>query len=273
MNEPQPNFSGNEALLQKLALRLLASPGDLWTRDPKLLIGQLLPDLPIPLPQGSLVLGSLVRNAEQTEIVLDVPLLPEHVIDFYKAQMQGTGWREQSLEDTGGFLSTDLPVVRALFCRGMHDPSISVIAWKRDEGRADVRVFLNAGRHSPCAQRAGTNNRPWSAHDLIPSLKPPEGVKRMEMGGNAGQDSANTTTMLETDTALPVLTLADHYAAQLEKAGWTRSDEGDSGPLAWSAWKFRDEENESWWGLFFVMKLLDTQYRYFLYTEIHMSDQ
>ena len=79
--------------------------------------------------------------------------------------------------------------------------------------------------------------------------------------------------MLETDTALPVLTLADHYAAQLEKAGWTRSDEGDSGPLAWSAWKFRDEENESWWGLFFVMTLLDTQYRYFLYTEIHMSDQ
>lgn len=61
MNELPPNRSDNEALLQELALRLFASPGDLWTRDPKLLIGQLPPNLPFPLPQGSLVQCTIHR--------------------------------------------------------------------------------------------------------------------------------------------------------------------------------------------------------------------
>jgi hypothetical protein len=91
-------------------------------------------------------------------------------------------------------------------------------------------------------------------------------------GGGSSQDRADTSATLETATALPILELAAHYAVQLEKAGWTRTDDGHSGPLAWHAWRFQDDENEPWQGLFFVMKLLGTERRYFLYIEIHMSD-
>ncbi|HZR41903.1 MAG TPA: hypothetical protein VFB12_17405 [Ktedonobacteraceae bacterium] len=75
------------------------------------------------------------------------------------------------------------------------------------------------------------------------------------------------------DDVIPVRALADHYAEQLEKAGWARTDEGQSGPLAWHAWKFQDDAQESWQGQFFVMKIQGSERRYFSYIRIEMSDQ
>jgi hypothetical protein len=275
MNETPLNLGNNDALLQELALRLLASSGDLLTRDPKLLVGQIPPDLPfgLPLPQGSVVLGSLLRNTEQKEIVLDISLSPEQVIDFYRAQMQRIGWHEHPLGEAEGFIGTDLPVSRALFCKGTSDPSLSVIVWKGKGTNADVRLLLSAGRHSPCAQQAVRRIYAWSGRNLMPHLDSPEGVKQIEKGGTSDRDSANSTTMLETEADFSTLTLAAHYAAQLEKAGWTRTNEGDSGPIAWHAWAFQDEEAAPWWGLFFVIKLPSIERRYFLYIEIHTSNR
>ncbi len=280
MNEIPSNPSNNEALLQELALRLLTSPWDPHMHEPQLLVGQIPVGLPVdlPLPQDNHVLGSLLRSSEQAEILLDTPLPPERVIDFYREQMQVVGWYEPSSaqeQQEGGFTHTGLPSTGAgaLFCQGARGPSLSITTLQGKRGLTDVRLTFNMSRrNSPCTQRSSRWRDGQLAQNLIPPLKPPTGAQQMGGGGGSSQDRADTSATLETATALPILELAAHYAVQLEKAGWTRTDDGHSGPLAWHAWRFQDDENEPWQGLFFVMKLLGTERRYFLYIEIHMSD-
>ena len=65
---------------------------------------------------------------------------------------------------------------------------------------------------------------------------------------------------------IPVL-LAAHYAAQLEQAGWTRTEEGRSGPQSWSAWTLTDEKGRPWTGTFTALALSGPPNRYLL--QIH----
>ncbi|MGZ3666185.1 MAG: hypothetical protein ACXVDA_17080, partial [Ktedonobacterales bacterium] len=63
---------------------------------------------------------------------------------------------------------------------------------------------------------------------------------------------------------LDVSTLVAHYQAQLERGGWERKDAGESGPIAWSSWVFKDRQGEPWRGLFFILKQPDVADRYLL---------
>ncbi len=77
MSESTSNSENNEALLQELALRLLIQPFESRPQNPQLLVGRLPENLPveIPQPEGSRLLGSLMRNPEIVDVVLDVPSL------------------------------------------------------------------------------------------------------------------------------------------------------------------------------------------------------
>src|ERR1700680_1295181 len=98
-----------EDLLRELALRLSTFPGDPRNDNPQLLVGQ-LPDnlaIPVPLPEKSLVLGTLIRGPEQIDIVLKSELSPDEVLSFYKERMAASGWN--ALDDMarpmhGGFV-------------------------------------------------------------------------------------------------------------------------------------------------------------------------
>jgi hypothetical protein len=60
-----------EDLLQELALRLASYPGDPRNEDPQLLVGK-LPDklaISVPMPEGSRVLGTLIRGAESLNVL------------------------------------------------------------------------------------------------------------------------------------------------------------------------------------------------------------
>ena len=67
------------------------------------------------------------------------------------------------------------------------------------------------------------------------------------------------------ETNLDLASLTDHYMAQLEVAGWTRSDEGLDGPQAWSTWPFSNNEDHPWRAVFTALHIPDTSGRYLLH--------
>lgn len=49
---------------------------------------------------------------------------------------------------------------------------------------------------------------------------------------------------LDLDAPMDLAELAAHYATQLERAGWTRNTEEQSGPIVLNTWTFRDEDDQ-----------------------------
>jgi hypothetical protein len=63
--------------------------------------------------------------------------------------------------------------------------------------------------------------------------------------------------------------LVAHYAAQLEKAGWSKQAEGQSGPVGWNTWH---EEGEDWMGVFFILKIPQSERQHFLYIRAELAE-
>jgi hypothetical protein len=273
------------AMLQELALRLTTSPFDQRTQQPQLFVGQLPGNLPfeLPIPAGSRIVGSLARGPEHIDMVLDVPLAPEQALAFYKEQMQAAGWGEPEqpmgpMMRAGGFVHTHLSAFsnNALFCKGSRGPALRFMAWAGQAGVTDVRLSLNLDeQNSPCGESARTRRQQhmhaMGLESLIPPLTPPAGTQQRGGGGGGGGDSWYSTATLEADGDLA--TLAAHYADQLEKAGWTRTDGGQSGPGAWHTWTFQDEDQEPWQGMFFMLKTPGREREYFLYIKIDLANK
>jgi hypothetical protein len=92
MSENQ--ISGEDSLLENLALRLLVYPGDPRVNQPRLFLGQIPANLPleIPIPEQSHVLGTLARSEEQVEIVLSSDLEAKDILRFYRAPLGHETW-------------------------------------------------------------------------------------------------------------------------------------------------------------------------------------
>jgi hypothetical protein len=278
MDETTAQGGGNEVLLQELVLRLLAHPADPRTQNPRLLIGQLPDTLPfdLPLPTGSRVLGSLQRSAEHAEVIVDVPLAQEETLAFYRAQMQASGWLEEEFPPgvrAGGFVSTGFPGIGSMLHlhQGVRGPSLRLHAVPGLAGQTEVRLHIDlSGRDSP-AHRSRMRRQQMMGHNLLPPLPAPAGARQTGGGGGGGSDSYYSSATLETDADLPTLTT--HYAGQLEKAGWSQIDAGQSGPLAWHAWTFQDEDGEPWRGLFFILKIPGAERQYALYIRVDWANK
>lgn len=89
-------FESQEDVLRALVLRVAAIPGDPSASDQQLLVGQFPENLPVsfPLPEQSQLLGSLLRNAAHTEVILNTLLSPAQIIDFYRDYFLAIGWGE-----------------------------------------------------------------------------------------------------------------------------------------------------------------------------------
>lgn len=53
--------------------------------------------------------------------------------------------------------------------------------------------------------------------------------------------------------------LSTHFAKGLQKANGSYVDEGFDGPVSWSAWSYRDGQNQTWRGLFFALDLPEAE--------------
>ena len=276
MNENTSNTSSErEAMLKELLVRMTTHWYD--PRKPgrtQILLGQ-IPSLPVefPLPEGSSVLGTLIRSPDSAEVILDMPLSAEQVIAFYKERLGADGWVEPDVfrgHRRSGFTHAGFPgeTNSITLCKGADTPGFNIQAFSGRGSLTDVRIDIAGGEYSPCFQQRGPKSRRMERHgfhDLIPALAPPEGARQTGGGGSSGQDTVSSHAMLETDVELAAL--IPHYAKQIEAAGWIKQDEGQSGTFAWNAWKFQDEDNEPWRGTFFILKSPGRQREYSLYVE------
>ncbi len=288
MNENSPNPNLNETDLLELALRLATYPGDSRTQNAQLLPGQLPDQLPvdIPFPEGSHVLGSLIRNPESINMLLDTHLSPEQVLTFYRQRMQAAGWQTTDIyrPHRGGFMPSGSRSRggNETFYQGLRDPALTVnalgssSAWGDDGNRnrscpalsvnafpgrgnvTDARLNLEMNSAFPpglAPHRRGHPSR--NLPSLLPALEAPEGANQTGGGGGSSRNSAHADATLETNTDLS--TLAAHYKTQLEQAGCVLTEEGQNGPLAWNTWTLK-EDDEQWHGFFIILKVLDQEY-------------
>ena len=281
MSENKISSSQNEELLRELALRLSTFPGDPRVMNPQLFVGELPQSLPveIPLPENSRVLGTLARNPQQFEIVLDSELKPEDVTAFYKERLSALGWSELDWPPRamrGGFTTTAaLGLENSVqFCRGSRGPGLRLMALPGKEEGTDVRLSLDVGESSPCAQQAHMRKMQGMVtgavtHAFLPKLVPPEGAQQTVRGMSFNVDEASSSASVQTDIGMEML--VRHYTAQLEKAGWNRTNEGESGPVAWNSWSFEDDEHVQWQGLFLLVKRQDVENQYFLHVRADSS--
>jgi hypothetical protein len=266
----EPNTTGSqydEAALNDLAVRVLRlrTPLDPSPSRPQLLVGQLPSTWPaaIPLLEDVRVVGSLVHRADALEIVLETQLSPEQVFTWYFDHLLSAGWQPFERVRDGqdpqppprGFVTTPTTGqgTQAIYCQGPGGASLTIRTVVGRDGPTEILLFLESGPSSACArasrQRWEQRQRTGALYDLLPTLEAPPGARQKSYGDGFSSEYAYTSALLQTDADL--LTLALHYRRQLEQAGWTRTGEGQSGPLVWQTWSFQDEAHQPWNGQFF----------------------
>jgi hypothetical protein len=260
--------SGDD-LLRTLALALLAGRFSMEIgQDRELLVGTLPPNLPfvLPLPDGAQLLGSYVTS--EPTVVFETALAPDAVLDFYRGQLLPMGW---SIEDPfghsqcGGFVHTMLHGDRrgmTFFQHGPEGPSLNVACLSAPNQPITVHVDwrpegIMRGRRLPSRIR---REDPMS---VLPPIYPPDGARQQGGGGGSSGDQVYTHGTVESHLDIPAL--AAHYRGQLERAGWQAGESGESGPVAWSAWTFTDDEGEPWRAMFVALQQVGQAGRYHLW--------
>jgi hypothetical protein len=259
----------NEDLLYKLALRLSTFPGASRVDQPKLLVEKLPEALPvhIPFPQGSHVLGSLIRDAQSLQILLDVPLTAPEVSDFYQHELTTNGWSSPEDADgmgpRGGFLHSGIHGMHNIrYSAYEHDSgwSLNVQIAGEEQGLTDVRLQINRNNRSMNSRRRRRHHD--DMFSILPSLVPPEGASQQGGGSSGGDDRVSTTATLELQKAWDVTDLTRHYTEQLRQASWTPIAAEQTEHAAWSTWTFRDKEGEEWLAAFYLFQLAGENIRY-----------
>jgi len=274
MSKDQSQSPGEETFLEKLALRLLVFPGDPRVSKPRLFLGKIPENFPIdvPIPAESRVLGTLARSEAHSEIVLESDLKPDEVAAFYREHLTAHGWNEQEDEmrhHVGGFVHSGFgPHNHIVFCQSSTNAALTLRLMQLEGTATDIRLDITLSSESnPCNQQKRPRHRVHHSHrNLLPPLVPPAGAQQRGGGGGGGDTEWHSNATLKTD--LPLDVLARHYSEQLRKGGWIQNGEGASGPLAWHTWKFTDEDQEPWHGLFFILQKPEKEGEYVLYARV-----
>ncbi|NJL80970.1 MAG: hypothetical protein HC917_23235 [Richelia sp. SM2_1_7] len=84
--------TNEEPGLRKFVERMLSIYGG----DTKVIVGKLPEKMPVelPIPSASQILGSTVSEKGNIQVVLDASGTVEQVTDFYKNQLQKSGWEQ-----------------------------------------------------------------------------------------------------------------------------------------------------------------------------------
>jgi hypothetical protein len=253
-------------IIQPAYIRFVTQPRP--SGPPELLPGQLPPNPPIPLPvpEGSRIIGTVVQNGEPTT-VLDVALSPDAALAFYRERMAALGWTQQQMpeyhQQHGGFTESTPrhPIQSMQFFVGPRGPSLRMTVTLDPEQGPLTEVHLAFDTTPDPTQ--GPWRRHWNAFEnMVPPLEPPDGAEQRFGGGGGGGGDWRSSATLRTDLDLPAI--APHYDAPLAQAGWQRSRNGITPPVAWSTWTFTDEDGEPWRALLVILQHPEVEHQYLL---------
>ncbi|QBD75862.1 hypothetical protein EPA93_07510 [Ktedonosporobacter rubrisoli] len=262
----------SEDKLYKLALRLADKPRKSELKEPQILIGS-LPELqiPVPIPAGSELLGTVIYGPRALEILLDVPLAAQEALAFYRRELVAESWqtREDELPKRGGFShSTPSSFINEGFS---HNSGLVLDVHVGREVKGVSHVSLNLGERAP-SQRRRRNPMHDEMFRLLPSLVPPAGASQSGSGGSFGSDQVSTRATLELQEEAQLADLLKHYTDQLERAGWKRLDGELLVHTAWTAWNFQDKESEEWFATFYMFRIPVEKRRYQLELSAEVKD-
>lgn len=253
--EPQ----GNDVIFRALALRLLRIPsaGDGNMQHRQLLVGSLPKPLPVelPLPMPNEVLGTLVRDPDWFEIIVDVNRSPNEVMTFYEEELMALGWsRPDSNFGPGGiFPARPSNEVSAVYCRGPRGPALYLIAESPGDSKTHLRIDLEMKPHHQLCSPPETMEHPRLIRN--PTLHGPIGDFVKPLGGGGASNYRYSTSVVR--TALTNGELLEHFASQLEDFGWVRKGHGVYDPAAWAGWGFEGGDGQPWLGLLMIIQADD----------------
>ncbi len=252
------------------------------TDTPHLFLSQLPEDFPVelPLPELTHVVGSVAHNATTLEVLLESALNTEALRSAYRRLLGGLAWQELAgppRYHLGGFIPADFDPARP-------DAGLHTLDFYQDSSGARLSIFVHPLDTGPTFVRVDlsmdstTNRRMYRAtqhrdaqqdRQVIPHLVPPPGSDQRPRTGSSSP--YEFSSMAELSTALEPEAVAAHYAEQLSRAGWTPTERGESGPLAWHSWQFTSEEQEPWTGLFFALQTPEDSRAYRLFVRAARS--
>ncbi|MCH8109039.1 MAG: hypothetical protein IIB15_02825 [Chloroflexi bacterium] len=243
---------------------MISSPS--FTEVPTFLPGQLPPDLDLPIPEGSEIVGSVVMTTEgggTTQVLLDVPGEPEAAFSSLANALAEYGWqsRDEFPGTASGFVSNPFgQFIYALFCSETESGSLNVNAFPLGDGLTDIRfILINNVGQSHCDTEPEQPRRIDNARSEspIPTLTTPPGVKQFGNYRSSGTSSSGLltfTTQTDLEGTLSAVQVEAHYQGQLTEAGWTLLDNNTAGPSAWSTWQFTDDDGETWGAMLLILK-------------------
>ncbi|MGO8948927.1 MAG: hypothetical protein ACLQUY_15015 [Ktedonobacterales bacterium] len=255
---------------------LLVTRGDSHESQPRLFLGT-IPDgitVDLPLPEQTQVLGSLVYSDTDFEMLLESAVPRVELLSFYRTRLAALDWLEPPAPPRyhlGGLVPADFdptpPDTSLHVVTFFHDASgayLIVTLQPLDTGPTFIRLELSLDAdQNRRAFRQMRDTDPKRMRQRIPFLSPPPGARQEPRAGlNSSRDSHSIAALT---TPLGLEAVAGHYAELLRHGGWTETEHGASGPLAWQRWQFTNEDQEPWTGLFFALHTPGESCDYFLY--------
>jgi len=272
-----PYDNNSNADLIRLVERMFTFPGTSMDKSFTILPGELPSDLPIiiPIPEDATIIGSLVHfedNHKQVQIFLDVPTEPNKILEFYRNNLNKTGWNEleSSYPEEGGFVHFPSTSESSTFCQNESvGPSLTIIPFASNGDKpTDVRLNLDTNpRNSVCRMRKIEPHEISGAAEIMPILKPPKGALQKGGGGGGSDDQWDSETTLETE--LSIRDLESHYQNQLLEARWELKEKTIQGSIGLSTWSFTDEFGNQWSGILLINNL-EHENLYFAYFSIFL---
>jgi hypothetical protein len=239
----------------------------------ELYLGTLPDRLPydLPVPPERRIVGSVADEGTAT-IYLDTDRSPDEVLQFYRERMQAPEWDviEPHMPMQSGFVPT-MHDSGLLFCQGPKGPSLRVHAQYGDAATDVMLQVVSDPRWSPCQGQPRYNPVPGAPmphqvgpQERLPALRAPANAMMQPTGGGGAPFYQYSTAQLQ--TALDLGAVADHFTAEMEKAGCSRGDAGQEGRAAWSTWTVPTDDGETRPGLFIALRIGEgTSKRYYLY--------
>jgi hypothetical protein len=250
------------------------------------LIPEKLPEkLPVqlPLPQKAQIVGSIILSSNIFQIILDTPgESPETIQAFYRQHLLNAGWqmheKELNATEKRGFLDAaalESPTDKSIeYCLPLNKAKLNIEASYRfissTEVEPQVMLYLQTfdsigaynnqclGNQLPSNQ--SPSNKPLL---LLPPLVSPSNAGVSGVSTIATDQTAYSYTLL--NTKLDIQALADHYATQVEKAGWKRLNREITQQGIWNTWTLKDQQGQLRQGLLSINALAGAPNEYIVY--------
>lgn len=256
-SEPAIESVDEVALLRSLAERFV---GVSSIPDSELIVGQLPDAFPIeslPMPEGSQLLGSVVRHNDFIEVYIDAEQSADEIEALYENQLVSAGWSASNFPEGMWRILTATATVESpemisppIYCSPAGDLMVQLTAWEVElTGLTDVRLSISPDRSVMGSSVCNSSVE----FPFLPTLQLPAGVEL------STAHSGNRENFVYTDVAVSTQMTRDallsHLGEQFEQAGWTLVDQMNEDILSWSSWTFDSEQGDAWTGSLNVIEL------------------